>query len=78
MLEHCSLAVKLRMSDNSLSKILDWGGKAQSYGVYVSKIQAYAEFIDVGDALDPILMEQRQLSWNLQHLTSQSLITESS
>jgi hypothetical protein len=45
------------MSDNSLSKIPYWGGKAKSSGVCVSKIQAYAKLIDVGDALDPILME---------------------
>jgi hypothetical protein len=44
------------MSDNSLSKIPYWDGKAESFGVYVSKIEAYAEFMGVGDALDPVLM----------------------
>ena len=41
------------MTDNSLSKIPYWDGKAESFGVYVSKIEAYAEFMGVGDALDP-------------------------
>jgi hypothetical protein len=44
------------MTDSSLSKIPYWDGKAESFGVYVSKIEAYAEFMGVGDALDPILM----------------------
>ena len=44
------------MSDNSLSKIPYWDGKAESFGVYVSKIEVYAEFMGVGDALDPVLM----------------------
>jgi hypothetical protein len=30
--------------------------KAESFGVYGSKIKAYAKFIGVWDALDPILM----------------------
>ena len=46
------------MSDNSLSKIPYWDGKAESFGVYVSKIEAYAEFMGVGDALDPKLSDQ--------------------
>ena len=37
-----------RVSDNSLSKILFWDGKADRFGVYISKIEAYA--------LDPVLM----------------------
>ena len=45
------------MTDNSLSKIPYWDGKAESFGVYVSKIEAYAECMGVGDALDPVLME---------------------
>ena len=45
------------MTDNTLSKIPYWDGKAESFGVYVSKIKAYAEFMGVGDALDPVLME---------------------
>ena len=44
------------MTENSLSKILYWDGKAESFGVYVSKIKAYTEFMGVGDALDPMLM----------------------
>ena len=44
------------MTDNSLSKIPYWDGKVESFGVYISKIQAYAEFMGFGDALDPILM----------------------
>ena len=44
------------MTDNSLSKIPYWDGKAESSGVCVSKIKAYAKFVGVGDALDPILM----------------------
>ena len=44
------------MTDNSLSKIPYWDGKAESFGVYVSKIEAYAKFVGVGDALDPVLM----------------------
>ena len=41
------------MAENSLSKIPYWDGKAENFGVYVSKIEAYAEFMGVGDALDP-------------------------
>ena len=44
------------MTDNSLSKIPYWDGKSESFWVYVSKIEAYAEFMGVGDALDPVLM----------------------
>ena len=44
------------MTDNSLNKIPYWDGKSESFGVYVSKIEAYAEFMGVGDALDPVLM----------------------
>ena len=44
------------MTDNSLSKIPYWDGKSESFGVYVSKIEAYVEFMGVGDALDPVLM----------------------
>ena len=44
------------MTDNSLSKIPYWDGKAESFGVYLSKIEAYAESIGVGDALDPVLI----------------------
>ncbi len=33
------------------------GGKAKSFGVYASKIEAYAKLVDVGDALDPLLMK---------------------
>jgi len=44
------------MSKSSLSKIPYWDGKAEIFRVYVSKIEAYAKFIGVGDALDPILM----------------------
>jgi hypothetical protein len=45
------------MNDNSLSKIPYWDGKAESFGVYVSKIEAYVEFMGIGDVLDPVLME---------------------
>ena len=44
------------MTDNSLSKIPYWDGKSESFGVYFSKIDAYVEFMGVGDALDPVLM----------------------
>ena len=44
------------MTNNSLSKIPYWDDKAESFGVYVSKIKAYAEFMSIGDALDPVLM----------------------
>ncbi len=44
------------MTDNSLSKIPYWDGKAEDFGVYVSEIEAYAEFLGIGDALDPMLM----------------------
>ena len=44
------------MTNNSLSKIPYWDGKAESFSVYVSKIKAYAEFMGVGGALDPLLM----------------------
>ena len=46
------------MSKSSLSKIPFWDGKAKSFRVYVSKIEAYAEFVGVGDSLDPVLMEK--------------------
>ena len=44
------------MTNNSLSKILYWDGKVESFGVYVSKIEAYAEFMGVRDVLDPVMM----------------------
>ena len=44
------------MTNNCLSKILYWDGKAENVGVYISKIEAYAEFLDIGDALDLVLM----------------------
>ena len=44
------------MTDNSLSKILYLDGKSESFGVYVSKIEVYVEFMGVGDALDPMMM----------------------
>ena len=47
----------LKMTDNILSKIPFWDEKPESYRVYVSKIKAYAKFIGVGDALDPVLMK---------------------
>ena len=52
-----------RISENSLSKIPFWDGKAESFGVYVSKIKAYAEFIGIGEALNPILRENC-LTWS--------------
>jgi len=48
------------MTDNSLSKIPDRDGKAESFGVYVSKIKACAEFMGIGDALDPAMMANCQ------------------
>ncbi len=45
------------MSKSGLSKILDWDGKTESFGVYVSKIEAYAKFLDMGDVLDTDLMQ---------------------
>ena len=44
------------MSKNRLNKILFWGGKAESFGANVNKIEANAKFICIGDALDPIVM----------------------
>jgi len=44
------------MANNSLSKIPYWDGKSKSFGMYVSKIEAYAEFMGVGGALDQVLM----------------------
>jgi len=44
------------MTNNSLSKIPYWDGTTESFGVYVSKIEAYAEFMGIGDALDPDVM----------------------
>ena len=44
------------MTDNSLSKILYWDGKVESFGVYTSKIESYAKFMGIEDALDPGLM----------------------
>ena len=44
------------MSKSSLSKIPFWDGKAKSFGIYVSKIKAYAEFVGIEDALDSVLM----------------------
>ncbi len=46
------------MSKRSLSKIPFWDGKARSFGVYVSKIEAHVELIGVGDALDPVLIKK--------------------
>jgi hypothetical protein len=45
------------MSESSLRNIPFWDGKSKSFGVYVSRIEAYAEFIGMGDALDPVLMK---------------------
>jgi hypothetical protein len=44
------------LTNNSLSKILYWNGKAESFGVYKTKIEAYTKLMGVGDAFDPILM----------------------
>ena len=44
------------MSENSLGKILYWKKKAESLGVHVSKIQAYAKLIGVRGGSNPILM----------------------
>ena len=44
------------MAIYSLSKITYWDGKGESFGVYVRKIEAYAKFLGIGDALDPVLM----------------------
>ena len=44
------------MTNNSLSKIPYWDGKAESFNLYVSKIKAYAKFKGIGDALNPVLM----------------------
>ena len=44
------------MTDNSLSKIPYWDGKVESFDVYISKIKAYAKFMGIEDALDPVLM----------------------
>ena len=48
----------LGISEGSLSKISCWDGKAKSFGVYVSKIEACAEFVGMGVVLDPILMNK--------------------
>ena len=44
------------MCKSSLSKIPFWDEKVKSFGVYVSKIKAYAKFVGMGDVLDPVLM----------------------
>ena len=44
------------MTYNSLSKTLYWDRKAKNFGVYVSKIEEYAKFMGIGDALDPLMM----------------------
>ncbi len=44
------------MSESRLSKILHWDGQAERARIYVSKIEAYAKVIGIGDALDPIYM----------------------
>ena len=45
------------MSKNILSKIPYMDRKAEDFGVYVSKIEACTEVFCIGDALDPILIE---------------------
>jgi len=45
------------MSKSRLRKIPFCDGKAESFRVYISKIEAYAEFVGMRDALDPILMK---------------------
>ena len=45
------------MSKSSLSKIPFWDRKAKSFGIYFSKIKTYAEFVGMGDALDPVLIK---------------------
>lgn len=45
------------MSNNSLGKIPLCDGKVKSFGVFVSKIKAYAQFDAVGDEWDPILIK---------------------
>jgi hypothetical protein len=44
------------MTNNCLSKSPCWDRKAESFSVYVSKIEAYAEFMGTGYALDPAMM----------------------
>ena len=44
------------MTNNSMGRIPYWDGKAESFRVYVSKIEAHAQFIGIGDALNPVLM----------------------
>jgi hypothetical protein len=44
------------LSENSPSTIPFWGGKPKSFRVHVSKIEAYAKFIGIGDVFDPRLM----------------------
>ncbi len=48
-----------------------WDWKANSFGVYVSKIDAYVKFIGVGDALDPVLMKNcpTQLEFAVLNIT---------
>ncbi len=45
-----------KMTNNSLSKIPCWDSKAESFCVYISKFEAYAEFMDIRDVFDPVLM----------------------
>jgi hypothetical protein len=47
------------MSKNSLIKISFWDWEAKSFEVCVRKIEASANFVGIGGALDPILMENR-------------------
>ncbi len=53
---NCIINLNLEMSKSGLNKIPYWDGKAESFGVYISKIKAYAKFVGVGDVLDPVLM----------------------
>jgi hypothetical protein len=59
------------MFESSLSKIPFWDRMANSFGVYISKIEAYVKFIGIGNALDPFLMVRcPTIGQSLWHLMS--------
>ena len=43
-------------TDKSLSTVPYWDGKAQTAGMYISKVEAMMEYHDNGDAMDATIM----------------------
>ena len=61
--EAASSTWNLGMSESGLSKIPYLDGKAKSFGVCVSKFEAYVEFAGMGEVLDSILMKNCPTQW---------------